>query len=111
MTESLPDTAHIQAPPSAASFLVHNEHDDVGVAVQDVAPGARDVVYMDSDRRVTMQVLEPVPLGHKVALRDLTEGADIIEYGVRVGVTRQGIKAGQMVHIHNMRSARWQNSL
>jgi (2R)-sulfolactate sulfo-lyase subunit alpha len=111
MSASLPEAERIQAPPSAPAFLVHNEGDHVAVAVQDVAPGDREAVYMDSDRAITVTVLEPVPLGHKVALCDLDEGAEIIEYGVRVGLTRQAIKTGQMLHVHNMRSARWQNSL
>lgn len=111
MTESVSDVGRIQAPASAPAFLTHNEGDDVAIAVQDVEPGEREAVYMDSDRSVRVQVLEPVPLGHKVALRDLAEGADVIEYGVRVGVTRQAIKAGQMMHVHNVRSARWQSSL
>lgn len=99
------------APASAPAFLIHNEGDHVAVAVQDVEPGERQGVYMDSDRAVTVQVKEPIPLGHKVALTDLPEGADVIEYGVRVGLARMPITAGQWVHVHNIRSARWQTSL
>jgi (2R)-sulfolactate sulfo-lyase subunit alpha len=82
----------------------------VAVAVQDVEPGEAEVVYLDSDRALGLRVVEPVPLGHKVALADLPEGVDVIEYGVRVGVTRCPIRAGQHVHVHNIRSARWQAS-
>ena len=103
--------ARTQAPPTAPAFLAHNEGDMVAVAVQDVTPGERTVVYMDSDRGLKIEVSEEVPLGHKVALMDLAEGAEVIEYGVRVALTRQPIKAGQMVHVHNVRSARWQNSI
>lgn len=104
-----------RAPESAPQFLIHNEGDHVAVAVQDVEPdkghAESKAVYMDSDRAVSIQLTEAIPLGHKVALVDLGEGIDVIEYGVRVGVTRQPIKAGQLVHVHNVRSARWQNSL
>jgi (2R)-sulfolactate sulfo-lyase subunit alpha len=100
-----------QAPPTAPSFLVHNEGDAVAVAVQDVAPGERVIVYLDSDREARIRVTEEIPLGHKVALSDLAADAAVIEYGVRVALTRQPIKAGQLVHVHNVRSARWQNSL
>lgn len=100
-----------QAPPTAPAFLAHNEGDMVAVAVQDVSPGDCAVVYMDSDREMRVEVTEEIPLGHKVALMDLAEGAEVIEYGVRVALTRQPIKAGQLVHVHNVRSARWQNSL
>lgn len=91
-------------------FLVHNEGDHVAVAVQDVEPETARIVYMDSDREATVQVVEPVPLGHKVALIDLAGGADVIEYGVRVGRTREAIGAGRHVHVHNIRSARWEQS-
>lgn len=100
-----------QAPPTAPAFLAHNEGDMVAIAVQDVSPGMRTVVYMDSDRELQIEVTEEVPLGHKVALMDLAEGVEVIEYGVRVALTRHPIKAGQLVHVHNVRSARWQNSL
>ena len=99
-----------QIPASAPDFLIHNKGDGVGVAVHDVAPGERRAVYMDSDRDVSVQVTEAIPLGHKVALVDLGEGAEVIEYSVRIGITRQAIQAGQLIHIHNIRSARWQNS-
>ena len=100
-----------QAPPTAPAFLAHNEGDMVAVAVQDVSPGTRKVVFMDSDRELEIEVSEDVPLGHKVALVDLAEGDEVIEYGVRVALTRQAIEAGQLVHVHNVRSARWQTSI
>ena len=96
------------APPN---FLIHNEGDHVAVAVQDVTPGKGAAVYMDSDRAVVVHPTEAIPLGHKVALVDLGEGVEVIEYGVRIGLTRQPIKAGQLVHVHNIRSARWQTSI
>ncbi len=101
----------IRAAVSAPKFLIHNEGDDVAVAVQDVEPGEGAAVYMDSDRAVTVRATEAIPLGHKVALVDLGEGDDVIEYGVRIGVTRQPIQSGQLVHVHNIRSARWQSSM
>jgi (2R)-sulfolactate sulfo-lyase subunit alpha len=100
----------IRAGVSAPDFLIHHEGDHVAVAVQDVEPGERKAISMDSNREMTVLVLEAIPLGHKVALVDLDESKDVIEYGVRVGVTRQPIQAGQLVHIHNIRSARWQHS-
>jgi (2R)-sulfolactate sulfo-lyase subunit alpha len=101
----------IRASASAPKFLIHNEGDDVAVAVQDVEPCQGEAVYMDSDRAISVQATEAIPLGHKVALVDLGEGHEVIEYGVRIGVTRQPIRAGQHVHVHNIRSARWQHSM
>lgn len=91
-------------------FLVHNEGDHVGVAVRDVPAGGAIAVYLDSDREVAVDVAEDVPLGHKLALADLAAGADVIEYGVRIGRTRREIQAGALVHVHNLGSARWERS-
>jgi (2R)-sulfolactate sulfo-lyase subunit alpha len=95
---------------SAPHFLVHQRGDDVGVAVQDVEPGRVTVVYLDGDNAIQIQAIERIPLGHKVCLIDLAEGADVIEYGVRIGLTRASIKQGALVHVHNIRSAKWQQS-
>ena len=94
----------------APHFLVHNEGDHVGVAVQDVEPGLRRAVYLDSDREADVRVVEPVPLGHKVALADLAEGAAVIEYRVPIGLTRLPVRGGELVHVHNLRSARWRSA-
>jgi (2R)-sulfolactate sulfo-lyase subunit alpha len=101
----------VRAPKDAAHFLVHKEGDHVAVAVQDVDPGPVRVAYMDTDRIVDMRSIEQIPLGHKMALIDLGASIDVIEYGVRVGLTRSAIKQGALVHVHNIRSAKWQKSV
>lgn len=98
----------VQAPP--ISFLAHHEGDDVAVAVTDIEPGETRGAYQDSGRDVVMLVKDPIPLGHKFALRDLEADRPVIKYGITVGATRKVISAGEHVHVHNMRSARWQTS-
>lgn len=92
------------------AFLVHNEGDDVAVAVIDVPVGPARVRWLDSGREDEVGVGEAIPLGHKVALVDLAEGADVREYGVRVALTRAPIARGALAHVHNLRSARWETS-
>lgn len=102
-----------EAAPGAAqapAFLVHNEGDDVAVAVTDVPAGPARVRYLDSDRDAEVDVTEPIPLGHKVALVDLAGDVDVREYGVRVARTRTAIPRGSLAHVHNLRSARWEAS-
>lgn len=101
----------VLVPTSAPDFLVHNDGDKVAVSVQDVLPGRRSAVYMDTDREFEVDVLEPIPLGHKVALEDLLADAEVIEYKVRVGLTRRAIRKGELVHVHNIRSSRWPSSV
>jgi (2R)-sulfolactate sulfo-lyase subunit alpha len=93
------------------SFLSHKDGDFVAVAVKDVGRGPAAVGYLDGTPSVTIDVNAEIPLGHKVALRDVAEGEDVIEYGVRTAIASAEIKMGDYVHIHNVRSARWQNSV
>ncbi len=92
-------------------FLAHIGGDHVAVAVRDVEPGAARVGYLDGTASVEIEVRESLPLGHKVALADVSSGEDVIEYGVRVGIASQDITRGGYVHTRNLRSARWQNSV
>ncbi len=92
-------------------FLAHKAGDFVAVAVQDVGPGPAEVGYLDGTGSEAVEVTAEIPLGHKVALRDVAQGEDVIEYGVRTAIASADITRGDYVHVHNLRSARWQNSV
>lgn len=49
-----------------------------------------------------MILLEDVEKGHKVALKDIEEGEDIIKYGAPIGKATQKIKKGTFIHTHNV---------
>jgi (2R)-sulfolactate sulfo-lyase subunit alpha len=98
-------------PPGPPDFLAHHDGDIVAVAVRDLVPGPAEGAFLRGQASVTVELLEPVPLGHKIALADIVEGQDIVEYGQRVGVATRDIARGGYVHVHNVRSARWQNSV
>jgi (2R)-sulfolactate sulfo-lyase subunit alpha len=94
-----------------SDFLAHKEGDMVAVAVRDLRPGAVHGAYLDTDADVLVELRHEVPLGHKLALTDVPAGAEVIEYGLRIGIASQAIGKGDYVHIHNVRSARWQTSV
>ena len=88
-------------------LLAHSRADGVAVAVQDVGPGRAVVAYLDADQRSEVNVVEAVPLGHKVALVPMAKGDAVTEYGVTIGLALSAIAPGQHVHVHNIGSARW----
>ena len=96
--------------PKAPQFLVHRDGDHVGVAVTDIEPGAAEGAILASDRAISAEVRHPIPLGHKFALTARAAGDEVIEYGVRIGLATSEINAGDYVHVHNLRSARWPQS-
>ncbi len=89
-------------------FLVHSKEDNVGVATVDIRAG-ETVRGQTLDRRVevAVKVLDDIPLGHKLALRDLKKGDTATKYGHDIGEITHSVKAGQHVHIHNLKTKRW----
>lgn len=89
-------------------FLIHNHGDHVGVATSDIKAGEQVVgVFMDDDSTVEVTSAHAVPLGHKIAIVDVAAGGDVLKYSVKIGVSPQGFAAGDYVHTHNLKTARW----
>jgi (2R)-sulfolactate sulfo-lyase subunit alpha len=76
--------------------------------VVDIDRGERVVgIHMDDDSTVELESVDAVPLGHKIAIIPADPEAAVIEYGIQIGRTPAGFTAGEHVHTHNLRSARW----
>ena len=89
-------------------FLVHDARDNVGVAVVDLDAGRAIVgAILGSGETLEITAREPIPLGHKIALRDLETGATVIKYGEDIGRVVANIRAGDHVHVHNLKTKRW----
>ena len=90
-------------------FLVHEEGDSVGtIVVEGVKAGATLTGWvMEQDQTVTLKTLEDIPIGHKIALKELGNGATVIKYGVDIGRTVAPIKMGGYLHVHNVKTKRW----
>ncbi len=43
-----------------------------------------------------------IPAGHKVAVRDIAAGGDVVRYGCVIGRTTRAIARGEHVHTHNV---------
>ena len=42
-----------------------------------------------------------IPVGHKIATKDISEGEEIIKYDNIIGIAKENIKIGNHVHVHN----------
>ncbi|UTW45461.1 UxaA family hydrolase [bacterium SCSIO 12696] len=51
-----------------------------------------------------VRVAENIPVGHKVALADISDGDKILKYGAPIGSATAVIETGRHVHLHNMKS-------
>jgi len=79
--------------------LLLHPADNVLISVQSLNAGA-EVEAEGLRYRIT----EPIPVGHKVARFDLPKGKKILRYGVPIGSLSHSVKAGALVHMHNLQS-------
>ena len=90
-------------------LLVHDHKDNVGVVVVEDLEANTDMLVVvtedDSDFRLTSG--EAVPIGHKIALRDLKAGDTVTKYGEDIGKVVSPVAKGAHVHTHNLKTKRW----
>ncbi|MBY4896636.1 UxaA family hydrolase [Cupriavidus sp. AU9028] len=89
--------------------VLHDARDTVAVAVvEGIEAGTElNAWIMDEDRTITVTARQPIPIGHKVALRDMAPNDTVFKYGVDIGRVVAPIKAGEHAHVHNIKTKRW----
>jgi (2R)-sulfolactate sulfo-lyase subunit alpha len=103
--------AAVDADPSRRTIhiVLHEAKDTVGVAVvEGIRAGTQlNAWIMDEDEIVTVPAKQEIPIGHKVALKDMAVGDTVYKYGVDIGKVVAPIKAGEHAHVHNIKTKRW----
>ncbi len=98
----------IQPVRPAIHFLIHDDVDNVAVAVVDLRAGEHaHGVSLHSNQPTEIEVKMNIPLGHKIALRDIAPGDTMTKYGVDCGRFVAAVKKGEHVHVHNAKTKRW----
>jgi altronate dehydratase len=85
------------------NVLIIHPRDNVAVALTAMTAG--DMVTANGIE--PFKTMDEIPVSHKIAIRDISIGEEIIKYGETVAVSTQIIKKGQWVHTHNLESKRW----
>lgn len=83
------------------AIIVISDRDNVATALEALEPG----------RKLTaggapLVVRQPIPSGHKIALRPIAPGEAVIKYGSAIGTATVAIAEGEHVHVHNVQSTR-----
>jgi altronate hydrolase len=74
--------------------------DNVAVSFTPLEPGTRVGVGATD----AFPVLNPVPVGHKVALEAIAAGQRVIKYGASIGIACRDIRKGEHVHSNNLKT-------
>lgn len=79
---------------SQATILL-NARDNVAVARRSIPVGGET-------GRDGLIALDLIGRGHKVALKPIATGEEVLKYGQVIGVATQDIEPGRLVHLHNL---------
>jgi hypothetical protein len=86
--------------------IVISSRDNVATALEPLDQGATISV---AEMLVTIR--DRIPRGHKVALRPIQRGEEVLKYGSVIGTASANIEAGSHVHTHNLASGRGRGDL
>lgn len=80
-------------------FIKINECDNVIIVLRDYK---KDEVIDLEDAKITL--LEDINRGHKIAIKNINKGENIVKYGLPIGYALEDIKIGNWVHTHNTKT-------
>jgi (2R)-sulfolactate sulfo-lyase subunit alpha len=90
-------------------FVVHEEGDSVGVVVVEGVKAGEELTgwIMEGDKEIKVRARNDIPIGHKLAIRELMANDTVIKYGVDIGRSVTPIAVGEHAHVHNIKTKRW----
>ena len=84
-----------------------DDRDNVATVTDDVSKGEQvEVLSPMGEVILDTKPVEDIIFGHKLTLRKLNKGEEIIKYGEVIGVASKPIAVGGWVHTHNVESGR-----
>jgi (2R)-sulfolactate sulfo-lyase subunit alpha len=94
---------------SIPQLLVHDHKDNVGVVVVEGLKAGTNMlcVVTHDDSSFELKANDDVPIGHKIALKDIKSGDTATKYGEDIGKFIADVAKGGHVHVHNLKTKRW----
>ncbi len=80
--------------------IIMDSKDNVATSIEDISS---DTEIQIGDLKI--KINQNIPLGHKIALKNISVSEKIIKYAQVIGIATKAINIGDWVHIHNITSA------
>ena len=78
-----------------------SEKDNLVTCVKALSKGER--VIVDG---AEIEVLDDIPIYHKMAVTAIKQGEPVYKYGEVMGIAGRDIRAGEWAHVHNIETTR-----
>ena len=90
-------------------FVLHDAKDTVAVVVVEGVKAGMSLSgwIMDEDKMTSVDAKQDIPIGHKVALANMSSGDTVLKYGIDIGRVVAPVKTGEHAHVHNIKTKRW----
>ncbi|GAE34798.1 altronate hydrolase [Halalkalibacter akibai JCM 9157] len=82
-----------------SSYILVNKADNVVVTLKNYEKGETLTVQ---DHNITLK--EEILVGHKIAIKKIKKGENVIKYGFPIGHAKETIEVGNWVHTHNIQT-------
>ena len=75
--------------------VIIGNSDNVAVTLEDIKKG---------DNVINITAVSPIPAGHKIAIKSISQGENLIKYDNPIGHATASIQPGEHVHTHNLKT-------
>ena len=90
--------------------VIIDANDNVVTALADLKAGETLELPL-GDKDLIIELITPIPFGHKFCLTVVKAGTAVIKYGETIGMATTDIQPGEPVHTHNVVSTRGRGDL
>lgn len=85
--------------------LIINPNDNVAVALEEIDRQER-VQLVGTNPKGSIVSNEKIPFAHKIAVKGIKRGEDVVKYGEKIGYATKKINKGDWIHTHNINCER-----
>ena len=88
-----------------SAAILTNTKDNVATATMRL--NKDDIISLKAGgHEISVRVMQEIPSGHKLAIRNIRKGEAVIKYGEIIGLATCEIHQGEHVHVHNIEGLR-----
>lgn len=86
--------------------ILINIDDNVATVLDPIKKNDKVNIMFNNQNIKMIIALDDIDLYHKIAIKDINKGNEIIKYGEVIGKAVDNIMAGQLAHVSNIESVR-----
>lgn len=85
-------------------FVQLHSNDDVVISLEEIYKGQSLQIQSEDSGMIHIKASDDIPKGHKMSMKPVKRGGDVIKFGYSIGKAKEDISIGDWVHTHNLAS-------